>query len=142
MVKSEYSCFLKMLFFNAETLQKEFAAITHEIDVKQQLVNELESMQRRITSMQRHYEEKLKLMAETIRATELERDKVLKSLGTKVFHVDFEYLRVVFACKFHCYNQQIFENFKQNRWKFLQMHNFPFFIFLFFKKTLFFKSLL
>ena len=49
--------------------------------MKQQLVNELESMQRRIASMQRHYEEKLKLMADTIRATEMERDKVLKSLG-------------------------------------------------------------
>ena len=45
-------------------------------------------MQRRITSMQRHYEEKLKLMAETIRATELERDKVLKSLGMRFFFIN------------------------------------------------------
>ncbi|CAK8681521.1 unnamed protein product [Clavelina lepadiformis] len=63
----------------SETLQQEFATITYEIDVKQELVNELESLQRRITAMQRQYEEKLKVMAQTIRATELERDKVLKN---------------------------------------------------------------
>lgn len=70
-----------MFIILLEALQIEVASITYEIDVKQQLVNELESQQRRISSMQRHYEDKLKMMAQTIRATELERDKVLKNLG-------------------------------------------------------------
>nr|CAB3259095.1 kinesin-like protein KIF21A [Phallusia mammillata] len=66
-----------------ESIQEEFATITYEIDVKQQLVNELEMMQRRMSTMQKQYEDKLRLMSNRIKATEVERDKVLNGLDTK-----------------------------------------------------------
>jgi len=67
-------------FLFAESIQNQFATLTYEIDIKQQLVNQLESMQSRLSSMQRQYEEKLRNMSDKIKAVEVERDKVLNNM--------------------------------------------------------------
>ncbi|KAJ4449291.1 hypothetical protein ANN_00689 [Periplaneta americana] len=55
----------------------ELAELTSEISIKQKLIDELERSQKRIQMMRQHYEDKLQLLQERIRATQEERDKVL-----------------------------------------------------------------
>jgi len=57
------------------------ADVVGEISIKQKLIDELESSQKRLRAMRAHYEEKLSTLAYKIRETELERDKVLANLG-------------------------------------------------------------
>jgi len=57
------------------------ADVVGEISIKQKLIDELESTQKRLRSMRAHYEEKLCTLANKIRETELERDKVLANLS-------------------------------------------------------------
>ncbi|PSN35255.1 hypothetical protein C0J52_18156 [Blattella germanica] len=57
----------------------ELAELTSEIDIKQKLIEELERSQKRIQLMRQHYEDKLQLLQERIRATQEERDTVLAS---------------------------------------------------------------
>ena len=57
------------------------ADVVGEISIKQKLIDELEASQKRLRSMRAHYEEKLCTLANKIRETELERDKVLANLS-------------------------------------------------------------
>jgi len=57
------------------------ADVVGEISIKQKLIDELEASQKRLRAMRAHYEEKLCTLANKIRETELERDKVLANLG-------------------------------------------------------------
>ncbi|XP_035238359.1 kinesin-like protein KIF21B isoform X2 [Anguilla anguilla] len=63
-----------------ENFRADLADLTCEIEVKQKLIDELESCQRRLTMLKLQYEEKLILLQNKIRDTQLERDRVLNSL--------------------------------------------------------------
>ncbi|PIK38522.1 putative kinesin-like protein KIF21A [Apostichopus japonicus] len=75
--------FYKGLIESRETkLQEELAEIACEINIKQRLIEELETSQRRLQTMKAHYEEKLESLHYRIKETENERDKVLANLGS------------------------------------------------------------
>ncbi|KAK1799564.1 hypothetical protein P4O66_000444 [Electrophorus voltai] len=61
-------------------LQADLADLTCEIEIKQRLIDELESSQRRLLTLKLQYEEKLVLLQNKIRHTQLERDRVLQNL--------------------------------------------------------------
>ncbi|KAJ8258298.1 hypothetical protein COCON_G00173100 [Conger conger] len=61
-------------------LQADLADLTCEIEIKQKLIDELENSQRRLTMLKLQYEEKLILLQNKIRDTQLERDRVLHNL--------------------------------------------------------------
>ena len=67
------------------------ADVVGEISIKQKLIDELESSQKRLRSMRAHYEEKLCTLANKIRETEQERDKVLANLSSQ-FTIIFPFL--------------------------------------------------
>ena len=52
-----------------------------EINLKQQLVDQLEKAQRNLYTMKQQYEEKMQLLQHQIRSVESERDKVLKEIS-------------------------------------------------------------
>ncbi|KAJ8050014.1 Kinesin-like protein KIF21B [Holothuria leucospilota] len=62
-------------------LQEELAEIACEINIKQRLIEELETSQRRLQTMKAQYEQKLESLQNRIKETENERDKVLANLG-------------------------------------------------------------
>ncbi|XP_067863557.1 kinesin-like protein KIF21B isoform X2 [Heptranchias perlo] len=62
--------------------QADLADITCEIEIKQQLIDELENSQRRLQILKQQYEEKLILLQNKIRDTQLERDRVLRNLDS------------------------------------------------------------
>ncbi|XP_067913305.1 kinesin-like protein KIF21B isoform X1 [Heterodontus francisci] len=62
--------------------QADLADITCEIEIKQKLIDELENSQRRLQILKQQYEEKLILLQNKIRDTQLERDRVLQNLGS------------------------------------------------------------
>ena len=70
-----------MCLTGKEKLNAMLADVVGEISIKQKLIDELESSQKRLRAMRAHYEEKLCTLANKIRETELERDKVLANLG-------------------------------------------------------------
>ncbi|XP_053881274.1 kinesin-like protein KIF21B [Malaclemys terrapin pileata] len=53
-----------------------------EIEIEQKLIEELENSQRRLQTLKHQYEEKLILLQNKIRDTQLERDRVLQNLST------------------------------------------------------------
>nr|XP_055039667.1 kinesin-like protein KIF21B isoform X2 [Misgurnus anguillicaudatus] len=61
-------------------LQADLADLTCEIEIKQKLIDELENSQRRLLTLKNQYEEKLILLQNKIRDTQLERDRVLHNL--------------------------------------------------------------
>ncbi|XP_073681546.1 kinesin-like protein KIF21B [Garra rufa] len=61
-------------------LQADLADLTCEIEIKQRLIDELENSQRRLLTLKSQYEEKLILLQNKIRDTQLERDRVLHNL--------------------------------------------------------------
>ncbi|XP_057217624.1 kinesin-like protein KIF21B isoform X3 [Triplophysa rosa] len=61
-------------------LQADLADLTCEIEIKQKLIDELENSQRRLLTLKNRYEEKLILLQNKIRDTQLERDRVLQNL--------------------------------------------------------------
>ncbi|XP_051967613.1 kinesin-like protein KIF21B [Xyrauchen texanus] len=61
-------------------LQADLADLTCEIEIKQRLIDELENSQRRLLMLKSQYEEKLILLQNKIRDTQLERDRVLHNL--------------------------------------------------------------
>ncbi|KAJ8050015.1 Kinesin-like protein KIF21A [Holothuria leucospilota] len=63
-------------------LQEELAEIACEINIKQRLIEELETSQRRLQTMKAQYEQKLESLQNRIKETENERDKVLANLGS------------------------------------------------------------
>ncbi|XP_065435087.1 kinesin-like protein KIF21B [Chrysemys picta bellii] len=62
--------------------QADLADLTCEIEIKQKLTDELENSQRRLQTLKHQYEEKLILLQNKIRDTQLERDRVLQNLST------------------------------------------------------------
>uniref|UniRef100_A0A4W3HNZ0 Kinesin-like protein KIF21A n=1 Tax=Callorhinchus milii TaxID=7868 RepID=A0A4W3HNZ0_CALMI len=62
--------------------QADLANITCEIAIKQKLIDELENSQRRLQTLKQQYEEKLMMLQNKIRDTQLERDRVLQNLGS------------------------------------------------------------
>nr|XP_020448638.1 kinesin-like protein KIF21B [Monopterus albus] len=60
--------------------QVDLADLTCEIEIKQKLIDELENSQRRLLMLKLQYEEKLILLQNKIRDTQLERDRVLQNL--------------------------------------------------------------
>uniref|UniRef100_A0A7N6A0G6 Kinesin motor domain-containing protein n=1 Tax=Anabas testudineus TaxID=64144 RepID=A0A7N6A0G6_ANATE len=60
--------------------QADLAELTCEIEIKQKLIDELENSQRRLMMLKLQYEEKLILLQNKIRDTQLERDRVLQNL--------------------------------------------------------------
>nr|XP_046234853.1 kinesin-like protein KIF21A isoform X2 [Scatophagus argus] len=65
-----------------ENVQADLANITCEIAIKQKLIDELENSQRRLHTLKQQYEQKLMMLQNKIRDTQLERDKVLHSMGS------------------------------------------------------------
>uniref|UniRef100_A0A3B4UGC7 Kinesin family member 21A n=1 Tax=Seriola dumerili TaxID=41447 RepID=A0A3B4UGC7_SERDU len=65
-----------------ENVQADLANITCEIAIKQKLIDELENSQRRLHTLKQQYEQKLMMLQNKIRDTQLERDKVLHNMGT------------------------------------------------------------
>ncbi|GIY67621.1 hypothetical protein CDAR_553622 [Caerostris darwini] len=59
----------------------DLAELTHDISIKQKLIEALEQSQTRLRLMRRHYEEKLLQLETKIKETENERDRVLASLS-------------------------------------------------------------
>uniref|UniRef100_A0A8C5JMR6 Kinesin family member 21B n=1 Tax=Junco hyemalis TaxID=40217 RepID=A0A8C5JMR6_JUNHY len=62
--------------------EADLADLTCEIEIKQKLIDELENSQRRLQTLKHQYEEKLILLQNKIRDTQLERDRVLQNLST------------------------------------------------------------
>ncbi|RMB99452.1 hypothetical protein DUI87_24189 [Hirundo rustica rustica] len=65
----------------AVNFQADLADLTCEIEIKQKLIDELENSQRRLQTLKHQYEEKLILLQNKIRDTQLERDRVLQNLS-------------------------------------------------------------
>ncbi|CAG01175.1 unnamed protein product, partial [Tetraodon nigroviridis] len=65
-----------------EDVQADLANITCEIAIKQKLIDELENSQRRLHTLKQQYEQKLMMLQNKIRDTQLERDKVLHNIGS------------------------------------------------------------
>ncbi|XP_040001792.1 kinesin-like protein KIF21A isoform X2 [Xiphias gladius] len=65
-----------------ENIQADLANITCEIAIKQKLIDELENSQRRLHTLKQQYEQKLMMLQNKIRDTQLERDKVLHNVGS------------------------------------------------------------
>jgi len=64
-----------------EEINEELAELTAEISIKQKLIEELETSQRRLQAMRSQYENKLLTLQAKISTTEGERDKALKTAG-------------------------------------------------------------
>ncbi|CAJ1054415.1 kinesin-like protein KIF21A isoform X1 [Xyrichtys novacula] len=65
-----------------EDFQADLANITCEIAIKQKLIDELENSQRRLHTLKQQYEQKLTMLQNKIKDTQLERDKVLHNMGS------------------------------------------------------------
>jgi chromosome segregation ATPase len=61
----------------------ELVCLESEINIKQQLIEQLELSQRRMHSMKQQYEDKLRQLEARMEATKIERDKVLANLSNK-----------------------------------------------------------
>lgn len=66
-----------------ETMNEELVELTSEISLKQKLIEELETSQKRLHIMKQQYETKLLALEQRIQATQEERDKVLKNMDGK-----------------------------------------------------------
>uniref|UniRef100_A0A671YSZ1 Kinesin family member 21A n=1 Tax=Sparus aurata TaxID=8175 RepID=A0A671YSZ1_SPAAU len=65
-----------------ENVQADLANITCEIAIKQKLIDELENSQRRLHTLRQQYEQKLMMLQNKIKDTQLERDRVLHNMGS------------------------------------------------------------
>ncbi|XP_062852541.1 kinesin-like protein KIF21A isoform X2 [Trichomycterus rosablanca] len=65
-----------------DNFQEDLANITCEIAIKQKLIDELENSQRRLHTLKQQYEQKLTMLQNKIRDTQLERDRVLHGMGS------------------------------------------------------------
>ena len=67
----------------------DLADLSTEISIKEKLIGELESSQKKLQSLKTQYEEKLSLLHNKIKETETERDQVNETLRLKsAFHWD------------------------------------------------------
>ena len=62
-------------------MNQELLEITSEISLKQKLIEELETSQKRLHIMKQQYETKLLALEQRITTTQEERDKVLKNIS-------------------------------------------------------------
>ena len=67
-------------YVTENAMNEELVELTSEISLKQKLIEELETSQKRLHIMKQQYETKLLALEQRIVSTEEERDKVLKSL--------------------------------------------------------------
>lgn len=65
---------------NGRDLSGDLADLSTEISIKEKLIDELESSQKKLQSLKTQYEEKLSLLHNKIKETETERDQVLQSV--------------------------------------------------------------
>lgn len=65
----------------SDNMQDELATLTFEIELKQNMISEMEDQRRRMEALKHQYENKVKQLEVKIRSTEEERDKILKNLG-------------------------------------------------------------
>jgi len=65
---------------NDEEFNEELVELTAEISIKQKLIEELETSQKRLQAMRTQYENKLLALQAKISTTEEERDKVLRNV--------------------------------------------------------------
>ena len=63
-----------------DTMNEELVELTSEISLKQKLIEELETSQKRLHIMKQQYETKLLALEQRILSTQEERDKVLKNI--------------------------------------------------------------
>lgn len=75
-----------LTLLQAASFQADLADLTCEIEIKQKLIDELENSQRRLLMLKLQYEEKLILLQNKIRDTQLERDRVLQNLSELMRH--------------------------------------------------------
>ncbi|XP_054717642.1 kinesin-like protein KIF21A, partial [Uloborus diversus] len=68
---------------STETYSGDLAQLTHDISIKQKLIEALEQSHQRLRQMRHHYEEKLQQLEQKIKDTESERDRVLANLSSK-----------------------------------------------------------
>ncbi|XP_042144354.1 kinesin-like protein KIF21B [Ixodes scapularis] len=73
-----------------ERYSQDLVNLTMEISCKQKLIKQLEQSQRRLHTTRIHYEEKLVQLQARIRETELERDRILSSVGSAGPSKDWE----------------------------------------------------
>ena len=66
---------------NTSEFNEELVDLTSEISLKQKLIEELETSQKRLHAMKQQYENKLVALQTRITVTQEERDKVLKNMG-------------------------------------------------------------
>lgn len=66
-------------------------ALLTEINLKQQLVDQLEKAQNNFYSMKSQYEDKMQLLQHQIKSIESERDRVLKDIGKFVHYFVLQY---------------------------------------------------
>lgn len=78
-------CVLICVLFISDIYDGDLAQLTHDISMKQKLIEALEQSQQRLRMMKKHYEEKLWELEQKIRETENERDKILANLSG-MFH--------------------------------------------------------
>ena len=71
-----------------------------EINLKEQLVDQLEKAQKNLFAMKQQYEEKMTLLQQQIHQVESERDKVLKDMSQSTYM--YVFVRVRFLKK-HLY---------------------------------------
>ena len=69
------------LYFSTSSYSSSSSFSPTEINLKQQLVDQLEKAQRNLYTMKQQYEEKMQLLQQQIRSVESERDKVLKEIS-------------------------------------------------------------
>lgn len=66
-------------------IEKNLNELTIEIDIKRRLINELETNQKKLEQMRVHYEDKVNVLQERIKQIQIERDKLLTNMSTKLF---------------------------------------------------------
>ncbi|KAI2659276.1 Kinesin-like protein KIF21B [Labeo rohita] len=76
-------------------LQADLADLTCEIEIKQRLIDELENSQRRLLTLKSQYEEKLILLQNKIRDTQLERDREMNRDLLKLQAAQKEHARLL-----------------------------------------------
>ena len=68
-----------------------------EINLKEQLVDQLEKAQKNLFAMKQQYEEKMTLLQQQIHQVESERDKVLKDMSESILYIQDSRKRIVDA---------------------------------------------
>ena len=66
-----------------------------EINLKEQLVDQLEKAQKNLFAMKQQYEEKITLLLQQIHQVESERDKVLKDMSESILYIQDSRKRIV-----------------------------------------------